>query len=311
MALRILNNAVLLVQIGLYCASWILSLCIVIPMSLHQDQFKGHCLLFSTGVWQEEDGQFLVDWASQAYCNYVIFVAVITFALSSFQIFRLSKFAFRAKDSSFFSAFIDVILGALMAGLTLAAALFVTLGFKVWCDEITLRFEKCSDATGNDIDKKDAIDSSGFFLQMFTAQFGIWMCFTTWFGLFLFSSVKLCRYHFEENLRVSMAKERKRLINEDLMNEGVTASSNEPPQREESLSRVRRIRRRSGLEGRFQEVTEEEVDHAPRQVATASDPPPRSSSPGNQGNNEEVATIKGNQIRIIEESSGHLPDLLR
>ncbi|CAB4056061.1 SGMS [Lepeophtheirus salmonis] len=186
----------------------------------------------------------------------------------------------------FFSAFIDVILGALMAGLTLAAALFAS---KVWCDEITLRFEKCSDATGNDIDKKDAIDSSGFFLQI----------------------VKLCRYHFEENLRVSMAKERKRLINEDLMNEGVTASSNEPPQREESLSRVRRIRRRSGLEGRFQEVTEEEVDHAPRQVATASDPPPRSSSPGNQGNNEEVATIKGNQIRIIEESSGHLPDLLR
>ena len=31
--------------------------------------------------------------------------------------------------------------------------------------------------------------------------------------------VKLCKYHQEENIRVSMAKERKRLINEDLITE--------------------------------------------------------------------------------------------
>eukprot|EP00096_Caligus_rogercresseyi_P008423 TRINITY_DN2718_c0_g1_i1.p1 TRINITY_DN2718_c0_g1~~TRINITY_DN2718_c0_g1_i1.p1 ORF type:complete len:299 (-),score=125.81 TRINITY_DN2718_c0_g1_i1:427-1323(-) len=297
MSLAVMGNAVLLVQIGLYMALWILSLCIVIPMSLHQDQFKGHCLLFSRGVWQKEDGQFLVDWASQAYCNYVIFVSVITFALSSFQIFRLGKLALKARDSSFFSAFMDVLLGALMAGLSLAAALFVTLGFKVWCDEITLRFEKCSDATGNDIDKKDAIDSSGFFLQMFTAQFGIWMSLTAWVGLFLFSSVKLCRYHFEENLRVSMAKERKRLINEDLMNEPPPppppgGSGGEQQQREESLSRVRRFKNRADLEGRFQEVTEDEI-------------------PSSQAPENEPVVIKGNQIHILEEDSSEtLPDLL-
>ena len=45
--------------IGYVCA-FLLSLVICVPMSMHQDQFKGRCLLFSTGLWQEEDGQFKV-----------------------------------------------------------------------------------------------------------------------------------------------------------------------------------------------------------------------------------------------------------
>ena len=86
--------------------------------------------------------------------------------------------------------------------------------------EITKRFENCSDAVGsNTIDKEEKIDTNDFFNQMFTAQFGIWISFTVWFTLLTFSMVKLCRYHHEENLRVSMAKERKRLINEDLVSE--------------------------------------------------------------------------------------------
>ena len=58
-----------------YLSAFILSLVITIPMSMNQDQFKGRCLLFSTGVWQQMDGQFIVNWASQAYCNFTIFVA--------------------------------------------------------------------------------------------------------------------------------------------------------------------------------------------------------------------------------------------
>ena len=71
-----------------YVCSFLLSLCICVPMSMHQDQFKGHCLLFSTGVWQEKDGQLLVSWANQAYCNFTIFVAVIQFVISLFQFVR-------------------------------------------------------------------------------------------------------------------------------------------------------------------------------------------------------------------------------
>lgn len=204
--------------IGYVCA-FLLSLVICVPMSMHQDQFKGRCLLFSTGLWQEKDGQFKVDWASQAYCNFTIFVAVIMFVISLGQFVRFLKFFYKGRDSSFLSAFVDVIVCIFMCTMTLTAALFVTLGFKIWCEEMTRRFENCQDAVGNPIDKADGIDSSDFFNQMFTAQFGIWMSFTVWFTLLVFSVVKLCRYHHEENLRVSMAKERKRLINEDMVSE--------------------------------------------------------------------------------------------
>jgi hypothetical protein len=83
-----LSNIVLISQIAGYVIAFILSLCIVVPMSLHQDEFRGHCLLFSTGEWQEADGQLKVDWASQCYCNYTIFVGVVLCLVSIVQIYR-------------------------------------------------------------------------------------------------------------------------------------------------------------------------------------------------------------------------------
>ena len=57
--------------IGYVCA-FLLSLVICVPMSMHQDQFKGRCLLFSTGLWQEKDGQFKVICSihSTPVCDY-------------------------------------------------------------------------------------------------------------------------------------------------------------------------------------------------------------------------------------------------
>lgn len=60
--------------------------------------FRGHCLLFSTGVWQEGDGQFKVDWASQAYCNYTIFVGVVLFIVSAIQVYRMSLYLYKGTD---------------------------------------------------------------------------------------------------------------------------------------------------------------------------------------------------------------------
>ena len=65
--------------------------------------------------------------------------------------------------------------------MTLTAALFITLGFNVWCGEMTRRFENCADATENDIDRAEGIDPKGFFMQMFTAQFGVWLSWATWY----------------------------------------------------------------------------------------------------------------------------------
>lgn len=213
------TNVVLYIQVTGYTIAAILSLCITIPMSMHQENFKGHCLLFSTGEWKEVDGQFVVNWASQAYCNYTIFVGVIMLVISLAQIYRMSVFIHKSKDSSFLTAFTDVICCFCMCSLTLIAALFITLGFNVWCGEMTRRFGNCADATENDIDRLDDIDTKGFFMQLFAAQFGVWLSWATWCGLAVFAMVKLCKYHQEENIRVSMAKERKRLINEDMVTE--------------------------------------------------------------------------------------------
>lgn len=88
--------------------------------------------------------------------------------------------------------------------MTLTAALFITLGFNVWCGEMTRRFENCADATENDIDRAEGIDPKGFFMQMFTAQFGIWLSWAIWVGLTVFALLKLCRYHQQENIRVNI-----------------------------------------------------------------------------------------------------------
>ena len=131
-------------------------------------------------------------------------------------------FLYKNKDSSFFSAFIDVISSIFMCRLddiiisrvvsttitvsmTLTAALFITLGFNVWCGEMTRRFENCADATENDIDRAEGIDPKGFFMQMFTAQFGIWLSWAIWVGLTVFALLKLCRYHQQENIRVYLS----------------------------------------------------------------------------------------------------------
>ncbi|KAF4520688.1 hypothetical protein B566_EDAN006364 [Ephemera danica] len=218
-----LTNVLLLSQLAGYVIALILSLCITVPMSLHQDEFRGHCLLFSTGVWQETDGQFSVNWASQAYCNYSIFVGVVLFVTSVIQIYRMSMFMYRGEDSSFLSAFVDVIATLFLCLMALVAALIITLGFITWCRDMTERFPSCEVAAGNTFDKSDKIETAGFYIELGTAQFGAWASWACWVGLTVFAVLKLCKYHQLENIRVSMFLERQRLLNG-----GAGSSDNSP-----------------------------------------------------------------------------------
>lgn len=214
-----LTNILLLSQISGYVVALVLSLCIIIPMSLHQDEFRGHCLLFSTGKWQESDGQIVVNWASQAYCNYTIFVGLVLLLVSAIQIYRLSLYMYRGEDSSFLSAFIDVVSSIFITMITLIAAIIITLGFMTWCQCMTKRFPSCELAAGNDIDKADGIDTSGFHIELGAAQFGAWSSLSIWVGLSVFAVLKLLRYHQLENMKVSMYRERQRLIEAARSNE--------------------------------------------------------------------------------------------
>ncbi|CAH0550413.1 unnamed protein product [Brassicogethes aeneus] len=210
-----LTNILLLSQIAGHVIAFILSLCVVVPMSLHQSEFRGHCLLFSTGIWQEADGQLKVNWASQCYCNYTIFIGVMLGLVSIFQIYRYALFLHKGTDSSFLSAFLDVVSGIILCGMTIIAAIMITLGFKAWCENMTERFPSCDMAAGQEIDKQDGINTKNFYIELGTAQFGVWGSYTIWVGLSVCALLKLCRYHQLENIRVSMYIERQRLINEN------------------------------------------------------------------------------------------------
>ncbi|KAL4707359.1 hypothetical protein ACJJTC_005288 [Scirpophaga incertulas] len=223
-----LTNVLLLSQIAGYVIGLILSLCITVPMSMHQDEFNGHCLLFSKGVWQETDGQLLVTWASRCYCDYVIAVGVVMFAICLVQIYRLSMFMYKGTDSSFLSAFVEALVCGVVCALAVPAAAFITLGFMSWCTNIVQRFPSCEDAAGQDIDKKDKISTNGFYIEIGTAQFGAWGAFATWVGLAVFSTLKVCRYHQLQNIRVSMFRERQRLVHEG---DAASNASTPPPQR--------------------------------------------------------------------------------
>lgn len=226
-----LTNILLISQICGYVISLILSLCVIVPMSIHQDEFRGHCLLFSTGSWQE-DGQFAVSWASQAYCNYTIFVGVLIFVISAIQIYRLCVFSYKGIDSTFLSAFVDVITCCIICSFTLIASVMITYGFMIWCKNMTERFPSCEIAAGNEIDKADKINTSGFYIELGTAQFGIWASWACWVGLTVFALLKLCRYHQLENMRVSMFRERQRLINEGMC--AVVGTQSDVPRTEPS-----------------------------------------------------------------------------
>ncbi len=54
------SRIILFVQVVAHAATLMFSLMVMVPMSVHQEHFRGKCILFSTGTWQEMDGQFKV-----------------------------------------------------------------------------------------------------------------------------------------------------------------------------------------------------------------------------------------------------------
>jgi len=201
-------NILLVIQITFYILAFVLALCISVPVIIHQHDFRGHCLLFSRGTWRETDGQFVITWATNGYCIFVSVCGIILLLACVIQLNRLGKLLHRGADSSFLSAFVDAVGSAFLCFLSFSAAMIITLGFGTWCGDITQRFEECSYAENEHINKDDGIDTSAFYLLLGTAQFGAWASWACWVGLAVCAVLKLCRYHQQENIRVSMAKER-------------------------------------------------------------------------------------------------------
>ncbi|XP_058464798.1 transmembrane protein 179 [Malaya genurostris] len=212
-----LSNVLILSQVAGHVFALILSLCVFIPLSVHVHSFNGHCLLFSNGTWQETDGLFDVKWASEGYCTYPILVGVTLFLISGLQIYRLAILVYRELESSFLALFFDVVFSISLCLMTIIAAIIITLGFMTWCSDMTERFPSCDTADGQNITNTELnVRTSGFYIEMGTAQFGAWASFATWVGLSVFALLKLINNHQLRNMKVSMYIERQRLVNEDV-----------------------------------------------------------------------------------------------
>ncbi|XP_055679640.1 transmembrane protein 179 [Lutzomyia longipalpis] len=211
-----LSNVLLLSQIAGNAVAFVLSLCILVPLSLHVTEFNGKCLLFAHGQWGEDDGLFNVTWPSQMNCSFPIITAVVILMISMIQIYRFVRLSVKQEEASFLGLFLDVFFGFLLCLMTIVSAMIITMGFMDWCSDITLRFPSCEIAAGQNIIKEDQkIDTSGFYVQMGTAQFGAWGAFATCVVISVAALLKLINNHEMTNMRVSMYLERQRLVNED------------------------------------------------------------------------------------------------
>lgn len=184
--------------------------------------FSGKCLLFAQGTWGEVDGLFNVTWPSQINCSFPIITSVILISVSIIQIYRFARLSIKQEEASFLELFLDVFIGFILCLMTIVSAMIITIGFMDWCADITQRFPSCEIAAGQNIIKgDDKIDTSGFYVQMGTAQFGAWGAFATCVLITVAGLLKLINNHEMTNMRVSMYLERQRLVNEDASRESL------------------------------------------------------------------------------------------
>ncbi|EDX14140.1 GD18331 [Drosophila simulans] len=191
-----LANVLQLSQIAGHVILFILSLCIVVPLFINLDQFCGHCLLFTTGKWREEDGMFDVQWASNGFCNFPLITGFFLLIISVVQIYRYARMK---EEASFIALFIDVVLGIWMLAMSILSAIFHHTGLH------------CLNIIHGDTEK---INTSGFYIEMGTTQFGAWGSFAISVGIGVIALLKLIDNHQVRNIKVSMYLERQRLVNQ-------------------------------------------------------------------------------------------------
>lgn len=130
---------------------------------------------------------------------------------------RLSRLAVKQEEPSFLGLFVAVTVSATLFLFTILSAINITLGFIVWCSNMTQRFPSCELAAGQNITKADQlIHTQGFYVEMGVAQFGAWGSFACCVVLSVIALLKLIANHQMRNMKVSMYLQRhQRLMHED------------------------------------------------------------------------------------------------
>lgn len=210
-----LGNILLLSQIIGYIFGAIFSLFTFPPIAVSQQHFDDHCILFSTGYLNVTiGGRYVVNaWSLGSQCGFAIFVGIQLMGISIWQSIRLSMHAINGTDSSFLMTCITLLVNLLMNIMLLASAITVTDGYKVWCAAIQNAGESCEFAGyAHEFFADGNITPEGFNIDWGIAQFGLWTSWILYTILLIFSLIKICKLHKQENILHSLTRERQRLL---------------------------------------------------------------------------------------------------
>lgn len=91
-------------QCILYFLAFVFGFIAVVPLSENTEDFAGKCLLFTRGMWQNENitvskQRFIVEeWGPESSCSFITFVGIASLILSAVQAWRLLFFLCKGHD---------------------------------------------------------------------------------------------------------------------------------------------------------------------------------------------------------------------
>ncbi|KAG9336558.1 hypothetical protein JZ751_002905 [Albula glossodonta] len=206
-------------QCILYFLAFVFGFIAVVPLSENSDDFQGKCLLFTRGMWQNENitvakQRFIIEeWGPESSCSFITFVGIVSLILSAVQAWRLLFFLCKGHDDSIFNAFLNLLLSAFVVFAIFVASTIVTVGFNLWCDAITedgTMPSSCEDLQDTDLEL--GLDNSSFYDQFAIAQFGLWAAWLTWLGITMLAFLKVYHNYRQEDLLDSLIHEKELLL---------------------------------------------------------------------------------------------------
>ncbi|KAI3367730.1 hypothetical protein L3Q82_026578 [Scortum barcoo] len=206
-------------QCILYFLAFVFGFIAVVPLSENTEDFGGKCLLFTRGMWQNENitvskQRFIVEeWGPESSCSFITFVGIASLILSAVQAWRLLFFLCKGHDDSIFNAFLNLLISSLVVFTVFLSSTIVSVGFNMWCDAVTESGtlpSSCEDLQDTDLEL--GLNNSAFYDQFAIAQFGLWAAWLTWLGIAVIAFLKVYHNYRQEDLLDSLIHEKDLLL---------------------------------------------------------------------------------------------------
>lgn len=103
-AIKMAMDNFIFAQCILYFLAFVFGFIAVIPLSENTDDFRGKCLLFTRGMWVNENitvskQRFIIEeWGPQSSCSFITAVGIASLILSAVQAWRLLLFICKGHD---------------------------------------------------------------------------------------------------------------------------------------------------------------------------------------------------------------------